>query len=84
MNIFQILGFIKLATDTIVAVEQAHKGEGGSGKVKKAEVESVLYASISALEVSGKLSITDRKGFNKDVSHLIDNIVGICNKSDWK
>ena len=84
MNLSGILQLVSLATDTIVKVEQAHKGIPDAGKIKKEEVEVVFYGSIAALEASGKLVISDRKGFNKDASHMIDNIVGIANKSEWK
>ena len=80
----QITQLVALTVGTIAQVEEKHRGNPDAGPVKKEEVETILGQAIAVAEASGKLSISDHKGFNKDTSHIIDGIVGWTKKSEWK
>ena len=82
MNFLQIMQLIDLATKAIVAVEARKKS--APGKVKKEEVKALVLSSTGTAEALGKLSVTDRKAFNKHLDKMIDSIVGILNTSEWK
>jgi hypothetical protein len=81
VNILKIMQLVTLAMGTIVEVQQTRKDE--PGPVKKEEVRAILMSSAGLADAMTKLSITDRKKFDKHLNGMIDDIVGMCKVSKW-
>jgi len=62
----------------------AKKQTNPGGKVTKAEIKSYILTSTRATELAGSLIVNDRKGFEKDISKMVDSIYGILQKTEWR
>ena len=82
MNINQILQIVASLPMMIATVESI-RGRT-NGKAKKEDVRAAVLASTATMEAFNKLSVRDRKAFNKGLDKVIDGIVSMLNASEWK
>ena len=82
MNLADILKIVNLLP-TIINVVQQIKG-AGNGTEKKETVRDAVLASAGVMETLNKLTVLDRKKFDKELNKAIDGIVGMLKVSEWK
>ena len=81
MNFADIFKIVNLLPTIIGVVEQL-RGSGG-GIAKKETVRAAVLASAGVMEAFNKLTVRDRKKFNKGLDQVIDGVVSMLNASSW-
>lgn len=78
-NILQIVSTLPVIIDTIQKTLK-----GSEGPVKKDHVRTAVLSTTQVAEAMGRLTVIDRKKFNKELDKVIDGVVGMLKVSEWR